>query len=324
MSTPTFQYDSILVSGTARTHSAHIVRHLSERTNDTWVLAVDREYNPEFEGLRNVVSIQVDLNPFTNPRGLAGVERELLQSIQYAQGRCRFVGIGGCVLSVGAYGFGALVDFELREQQRLVGLNICGHLEVIYSALRVNQKLGYASSKHLKVVEMGSVHALRNSPGRSLYAATKAMSLDLCISLSLGHEVSRVFYIAPGPIDTAMLHRNHWVSKERGPVEFFEALQAGDSQSYGDIFMRCDLEAVARATAGRADAQAVKDTMARYVARRKRQMNHEDGILAPADLAALVTDTICGESEIDCAYSITAPGGRLQAKKRPLAELVRS
>ena len=177
-------------------------------------------------------------------------------------------------------------------------MNVCGKIELLHAVLSLNKQVGVDSSATVTFIDVGSLHGLQAAPGRSLYGSSKSMGLDLCLSLQFGQELKRVIYMVPGPIDTHMLHRNYWVSKEHGPVEFFEHVRTAFPDLYAAIFLDCDPSAL-RVAASRSgvDVVRVTDVFHRYKDRRAQQCASSDGILQPAELADALVDIMTDESK---------------------------
>lgn len=127
-----------------------------------------------------------------------------------------YLGIAAAILAAGTYESGELVTTKIADRKRLVGVNVCGKVELLHAVLMMNQSLGFPSADALTLIDIGSLHALNLSGSRALYSATKAFGLDFCMALCRNSEVRRAIYIAPGPIDTHILHRNHLISSGDG------------------------------------------------------------------------------------------------------------
>src|SRR5205085_811445 len=136
--------------------------------------------------------------------------------------RLRFQEIDTLVYSAGVYENGPLVELSTAARANVLGVNIVCKIEVLHAVLAFNRTNDFDSSRGLTFVDVGSTHGLSPSATRSLYAPSKAFGLDLCIALCDGREVKRCLHVAPGPVDTYMLHRNHWVAKEQGPSQFLD------------------------------------------------------------------------------------------------------
>ena len=84
--------------------------------------------------------------------------------------------------------------------------------EVNYFAmLRVIQKVSKRMSrqKHGVIINMGSIAGIEPQPGKIAYGSSKAavMMMTKCLAKELGPMGIRVNAIAPGPIETEMIHQ---------------------------------------------------------------------------------------------------------------------
>jgi hypothetical protein len=178
------------------------------------------------------------------------------------------------------------------------------------------------NSKSFTFIEVGALYGLVPSANRALYSATKAIGLDLCAALQRGGEVKRAIYVAPGPIDTHMLHRNHWVSKEHGSVEFFELVRLQPQHVYEDIFIHCRDEAFSSiASESREDMVDLRATFERYKLRRNQQFSDAHGVLAADQLADRLVNVVLDPTCEGGAYVITAPHGKMRSNKLSFSEI---
>jgi NADP-dependent 3-hydroxy acid dehydrogenase YdfG len=300
----------IIISGTAPNSLGEaVVISLRRYDPEVPIVAIDLELNPSFGSIPNIHNIAIDLNPLTSLRGYAELIRKLKDEIHNAQRRLGFKGINTAILAAGTYTSGPLVTIRLEERQRLIGVNICGTLEVLHAVLEINDALGFSSRDSLSLTYVGTLHALASSPGKSVYVATKAFGLDLCVSLRRGQEVFRAIYFAPGQIDTPMLHRNHWVSKENGSVQFFDYVRSSRADLYRRVFVECDDDAFREAVSStRSDVNELAETFSRYKNQRTLQLQRPEGVLQPIDLANCVVDVVTNaDSHPDGVYIVTAP-----------------
>ena len=317
---------AILLSGTARNSlGASLLGKLRSSYRESPIVAIDKQPNTILDKHGKTRLIELDLNPLNTKNSYEGLASQLHSTILQSQVELGFSGVGTAILAAGVYESGTLVELSLEERKRLVGSNVCGKIELLHSVLCVNQLLKFNSSEELTIVDVGSLHGLAASGGRSVYAATKAFGLDLCLSLRRGQEVKRVIYIAPGPIDTHMLHRNHWISKENGSPEFFEYVRAQEGSLYEDVFVRCDDSAFADATSSRQKNNVgLAEVFARYKRRRVEQFNDGEGVLRASDVAHRIVEILADEkSYSDGVYIFTAPGGHMRMEKRTFTEIIR-
>src|SRR5690348_8082814 len=94
-------------------------------------------------------------------------------------------------------------------------------------------------------------------------------------------------HVAPGPIDTPMLHWNHWVLKEKGDPHFVGLIRSRLPSLYGAIFRGGDETALNRVIEElNLDGRAVLGVFERYKLRRRELEESAAGITTPESLAA--------------------------------------
>lgn len=299
------------------------VRQYRQRGNHEPVIVFDKEPDSMLHELRNVQIVKHDLNPLVYDYGY----KRFAERLRMAMDECPASSNGICtvVLCAGTYDSGRLAETTVEARERLLGVNVCGQVEVLHAVLSLNQRRGVDSSSDLSYIQIGSLHGLTASGGRSVYAGTKAFGLDLCISLSSGREVKRVIYVAPGPIDTPMLHRNHWVSKVGGCSRFFEHVRALGPLVYKDVFEKCEDEAFRKAISTEDwDREMLADKYERYKERRVSAFSQRDGVLSVADMAQGITELVSEESSCTSGvYVFTAPGGEVSMERMSFGKMLR-
>jgi short-subunit dehydrogenase len=315
---------AILISGAAPfSLGAALVAALRQRHPHSPIVGVDRHACPIFEGLGNAKYLQLDLNPLSYPR-YENLGEELASSLRISQHDLGFMGIGVLVLTAGSYDYGPLEEMSAKARKRLVGTNVCGKIELIHSVLELNQSLGYKNSEELTLVDIGSVHGLQAAENRSLYGSTKAMGLELCASLHVGGELKRAVHVAPGAVDTHMLHRNHWVAKERGPADFIDTLKAEAAGIYENVFVSCDdIIFGEHVTAKRLDEAGLREIFERYKKRRRQQFLHKNGVLTATTAAATLVK-ILDHEDSHGIYVLTNPNGEMKMRHLTFSEVSRA
>lgn len=313
---------AILVTGTAKYSLGNsFVGQYCSHPDHLPLIVLDRQLNPGLDRYKKVNAIQINLNPFDYSEGYPSFENELKEALQNAFNRLACKAINTAVLSAGLYYSGPFTEMGLETRKDLLGVNICGKYEVLHSVLSLNQESGFDNRKDFTLVDIGSTHGLRPSRGRSLYAPSKAVGLNLCVALQDGKEVRRCIHLAPGPIDTHMLHRNYWVIKEQGPASFLDYLFLHHEELYHKIFVECCENALKEACA----IQSVKidtiiDTFACYKDRRQSQLQTDEGILQPKEVADLIVDIVLDDKENPPGvYVVTAPEGRKKIERLPFS-----
>lgn len=319
-------HPAIFLSGTApNSLGSSLLGGLRKRYSESPIVAFDNQTNPILNELGKARLIELDLNPLNPNNSYERLAHDLHSGILRTQTELGFPGVGIAILAAGVYDSGPLVETSIEARKRLVGGNVCGKIELLNSVLSVNHMLKFNSSKELTIVDVGSLHGLAATGGRSIYAATKAFGLNLCLSLLRGLEVNRLIYLAPGPIDTHMLHRNHWVSKENGSPEFFDYVRTREANLYEDVFIRCDDAAFADVTSSsQMDNIGLAEVFARYKKRRAEQFNDGVGILRATDVADRIVEVLAdNKSYSDGVYILTAPSGEMQMKRLSFTEVIR-
>lgn len=314
---------AILVTGTAKFSLGDcFVKQYCSNPDHLPLITLDLQHNQMLDHFKKVQATQINLNPFDHLEGYSSFSHELQKTIQNAIDQLSCKTINTAVLSAGLYSSGPFTEHAQETRKNILGVNICGKYEVLYSVLSLNQKHGFENKKGFNLIDIGSTHGLHPSRGRSLYAPSKAIGLNLCIALQDGNEVRRSIHIAPGPIDTHMLHRNYWVNKERGPASFLEYLFLHDEELYHKIFIDCCENALKKAcTIKSIKIKTIIDTFARYKDRRQSQLQTNEGILQPNELADLIVDIVLDDKENPSGvYVVTAPEGKMKIERFPFSQ----
>ncbi len=142
--------------------------------------------------------------------------------------------------------------------------------------------------------------------------------------MSRSGEVSRAVYVAPGRIDTPMLHRNLWVSKEHGPPDFIDHVQRLGPPTYKEIFVECNDNAFAEAVAnGGYVMQSLVQVFSRYKQLRTQRFEAEDGILCPDELADCIAGIVHDPARYpqQGVYVFRAPERQIESRYYSFAEV---
>jgi|GEM_PF-3095183 len=309
---------AILVTGTAKYSlgNSFVIQYCSH-LDHLPLITLDRQLNPALDRYKKVNAIQINLNPFDYSGGYSSFDNELKVALHNAINRLSCSSINTAVLSAGLYNSGPFTEQTLETRKDLLGVNICGKYDVLHSVLLLNQKYGFDNRKGFTLVDIGSTHGLRPSRGRSLYAPSKAVGLNLCVALQDGEEVRRCIHLAPGPIDTHMLHRNYWVIKEQGPASFLDYLLLHQEELYHKIFIECCENALKEACAIQSvNIETIIDTFVCYKNRRQSQLQTDEGILQPREVADLMVDIVLDDKgNPPGVYVVTAPEGRKKIER---------
>lgn len=99
---------------------------------------------------------------------------------------------------------GLLSMSKVEEIEKLFNVNY-------FAMLRVIQKVSKRMSRQRKgcIINMGSIAGIEPQPGKIAYGSSKAavMMMTKCLAKELGPMGIRVNAIAPGPVETEMIHQ---------------------------------------------------------------------------------------------------------------------
>lgn len=150
----------------------------AERTVQT---IVSRGYSAE--------SVKLDL---TDPSSVQGAVADIIKKHGHLD-----IGISSPSINIRK----PLLEYTLEEFERVLKVNMGGTFNLLQSAGRVMVDQGFGS-----LIAFSSVRSLTVEPGQSVYAATKAGTLQLLRGLAseLGTRGVRANAIGPGVIDTPL------------------------------------------------------------------------------------------------------------------------
>ena len=298
------QSGAVVVTGVSR-HSlgeAVVQRYLA-RYPGKKLIVISKNTNGDIAAIQGVTPVQFDLNPLNHSAGFYGFSKALQEKIELALQSTCSSGVEQLIHSAGVYDFGALSESDVVDRGELLGLNALGMVEVLSAIMRLNLRQGFCNETGLTFTLVGAFQGLQVRALRALYASSKAMGIDFCASLAAGREVARCVYVAPGPMDTPMLHRNHWVKKAKGSSRFFEAALGASRGEYESVFFECRTEAIAAIAMKHFcdQLQELEATMTRYRQFRAEARENELGILAVSDCATALVDDILST---DCGSGV--------------------
>ncbi len=172
----------------------------------------------------------------------------------------------------GVYDFGPLTKTPNESINNLIGVNYVGHVLTAKTVMALNEDRDFNNPKNFRLCEVGSFQGVDIRSGRPVYAPSKAVGIDFCQSLVRGNEVEMISYIAVGPVDTYMLHANHWSTKAGGDKEFIDNIFSNDAQTYKSIFIDGNQEAFGTYIAGlkKSLQTKLKETYSKYLEVRKK------------------------------------------------------
>jgi len=264
--------------------------YLKARPNGR-IIGIDRISNKVLEKIPGYSGLVFNLNPLSFKSGLKGFEKALRSAVLERLKRLGDSGFQCLIQFAGVYDFGPFLEHDVNRRETILGVNFVGHVEVLHTVMAINKSVGIDNSNEFTYIELGSYQALYARAQRPIYAPSKAAGIDLCTALNEGKEIKRCIYFAPGPIDTHMLHYNHWVTKAKGSPEFFEEMFEGPTQRYRKIFVECH-EPTLREAAGSRNPKlaALLDALTKYVSEREKAFKDYPGVLKPGDCAHMLVE----------------------------------
>ena len=282
----------ILVTGAARYSlgEAIVLEYLKQSPNAK-LFTINRTANPDLDP--RISQIVFDLNPLNHPGGIDEFDNEISELLDQSVQATGARGIDCLVQTAGAYDYGLLTEDDAIRRSRILGLNILGSVEVLSSVLHLNTRYPPSNQVGLTHVFIGAFQGLEVREKRQLYASSKAWAIDFCSSLEAGREVERCIYAAPGPIDTPMLHRNHWVNKAKGSERLFEEILRGPREQYEAVFLRGEASTLIECAQQRGanEVDRIKEAMVLYGMRRSETKVARLGLLSAASCAQVIVDT---------------------------------
>jgi len=281
-----------------------IALKLQSMVKDINIILISRAENKRLSSRlgEQGIFIQMDLNPFNYGKGEEAFEifqQQLIKKIVLTsdefkkKGRLNNKGIDFLFNNAGVYDFGPLTKISNKSISNLVGVNYVGHLMVAKTVMILNEDNGINNSTDFRLCEVGSFQGLRPRAGRSVYSPSKAAGVDACHSLADGNEVEVVSYIAVGPIDTYMLHANHWETKSGGSKEFIDQIFDSDKELYKSIFVDGNMKSFKNCLSNfkKVEQDKLKENYSKYLKVREKYAK---------------TETLAIESAEDVAKSIVS------------------
>jgi short-subunit dehydrogenase len=318
---------ALVITGTAPCSLGEaIVREYSQRFPRKQIIGLDILHNKNLEAYSSFREIIFNLNPFDHPRGFDSYVQDLRSNINGALIKIGAAGISNLIQAAGVYDLGHFIDNSVASRKRLLGVNTIARTELLHLILSINAFRNIDSTRALSYVDIGAAHGMNATSGRSLYAASKAFGLDFCSALQKGSEIHRCIHFVPGPIDTHMLHRTHWVHRANGDPDFFDQIYLNRPERYKSIFVHCDEisiqeEAVIRSL----DTSRILEAFAKYCEHRKLAFHTADGILDPHLCAKTVINILSEPTRYQPGiYFATSPANTgLKVQRLPFSTLIR-
>lgn len=190
---------NIIITGSNRGIGKAMVEAFAESGANIWACA--RKANPEFEAWlsekaeANGVWIKPVYFELTDTEAINAGIQSIIDEGQP---------IDVLVNNAGISTVGLLSMSKVEEIEKLFNVNY-------FAMLRIIQKVSKRMSRQRKgcIINMGSIAGLEPQPGKIAYGSSKAavMMMTKCLAKELGPMGIRVNSIAPGPIETEMIHQ---------------------------------------------------------------------------------------------------------------------
>ena len=190
---------NVIITGSNRGIGKAMVEAFASTGANIWACA--RKTNPEFESWlketaeNNHIWIKPVYFELTDAEAInVGVQSVLDENLP----------IDVLVNNAGISTVGLLSMSKVEEIEKLFGVNY-------FAMLRIIQKVSKRMSRqrHGVIINMGSIAGIEPQPGKIAYGSSKAavMMMTKCLAKELGPMGIRVNAIAPGPIETEMIHQ---------------------------------------------------------------------------------------------------------------------
>lgn len=190
---------NVIITGSNRGIGKSMVEAFATTGANIWACA--RKTNPEFESWlqetaeKNGVWIKPVYFELTDAEAINAGIQSIIDEGQ---------SIDVLVNNAGISTVGLLSMSKVEEIEKLFNVNY-------FAMLRVIQKVSKRMSRQRKgcIINMGSIAGIEPQPGKIAYGSSKAavMMMTKCLAKELGPMGIRVNSIAPGPIETEMIHQ---------------------------------------------------------------------------------------------------------------------
>ena len=190
---------NVIITGSNRGIGKALVEAFASSGANIWACA--RKATPEFELWLKEMASQagVWIKPvyfeLTDTEALnAGVQSILDEGLS----------IDVLINNAGVSTVGLLSMSKVDEIEKLFGVNYFAMLRIIQ---KVSKKM--SRQRHGVIINMGSIAGIEPQPGKIAYGSSKAavMMMTKCLAKELGPMGIRVNAIAPGPVETEMIHQ---------------------------------------------------------------------------------------------------------------------
>ena len=190
---------NVIITGSNRGIGKAMVEAFAASGANIWACA--RKTNPEFESWlkeaaeKNGVWIKPVYFELTDAEAINAGIQSIIDEEQPIDVLVNNAGISTVSL---------LSMSKVVEIEKLFSINY-------FAMLRVIQKVSKRMSRQRKgcIINMGSIAGIEPQPGKIAYGSSKAavMMMTKCLAKELGPMGVRVNAIAPGPIETEMIHQ---------------------------------------------------------------------------------------------------------------------
>ena len=190
---------NVIITGSNRGIGKAMVEAFAKAGANIWTCA--RKVNPEFEAWLNETAT-------ANGVWIKPVYFELTDAEAINAGIKSIIDEGQSidvlVNNAGISTVGLLSMSKVEEIEKLFSVNYFAMLRIIQM---VSKRM--SRQKHGVIINMGSIAGIEPQPGKIAYGSSKAavMMMTKCLAKELGPMGIRVNAIAPGPINTEMIHQ---------------------------------------------------------------------------------------------------------------------
>ena len=190
---------NVIITGSNRGIGKAFVEAFAYSGANVWACA--RKATPEFEAWLKETAMQADV--WIKPVYFDMTDAEALNTgIQTVIDEGLPIDV--LVNNAGISTVGLLSMSKVDEIEKLFDVNY-------FAMLRIIQKISKKMSRQRKgvIINMGSIAGIEPQPGKIAYGSSKAavMMMTKCLAKELGPMGIRVNAIAPGPIETEMIHQ---------------------------------------------------------------------------------------------------------------------
>jgi len=308
---------TVIVSGIAPHSLGSALVDLLLR-NGAKVVGVDVEINHLFEEGPTFRFVMCDLNPWRNNIDWTLHWERLTESLRRAVSDLGESGVSTLVQSAGVYWSGEFMRTASTTRSALLGVNTVARVELLHAVMSLNDETGILNDEQLTHIDIGSLHGVCLQSGRSLYAASKAFGVALATVMDAGRELRRSIYVAPGPIDTYMLHFNHWVVKSGGRSVFIENLRKGDPTVYDAIFRECSEPALLRSITGLGAEDQARELLKTYKSHREAAFAAQSGVISARHCAEVVHSLVASDCKSGIYLVTHSPTGGVKVERSDL------